>query len=419
MRRTALLIATIAISAAPAHAAPRPLATNPSAAALAGDTVLYAQATKRRLRVFAQPYAGGPRTEVFAFTAAKGPIAFTSLAASPQRAALVVTVDDGSAFGSADVFAGPPAGPWTHVSHPDEETLPFQTQVVADTVFTSELRGDLDHFAVVARDPEPHDVPLPPEDAYTAVFAGPFVAYSQDERIVVQDWRTGAAHSTVRAPDPVDQLALRADGRVAYVTNQHEVYEGGRRLAELAQAVAFAGDRLVYLSGYDLRVIEPDGRTRPFGAPTEGLGGFTTDGTRVLWWANDCLLTADVTERAAGAIDPGPCPRSEVQVSWNSDQKVRRTLSIPVQCIAAPSACRGTMKVRYGPHGAHLAARSVRFSVPAGRTRRVRVTLTDRAYDHVRRAASRKRPASLPVELRTDDGDRSPASLTQTVFVWE
>ena len=61
------------------------------------------------------------------------------------------------------------------------------------------------------------------------------------------------------------------------------------------------------------------------------------------------------------------------------------------------------MKVRYGAHGAHLAARSVRFAVPAGHTRRVRVTLTARAYAHARRA----RPAVLTVELRTDDGDRS------------
>ena len=65
--------------------------------------------------------------------------------------------------------------------------------------------------------------------------------------------------------------------------------------------------------GYDLRVIEPDGRTRPFGVPTEGLGGFTTDGPRVLWWANDCLLTADVSERTTDAIGPGVCPRSEVR----------------------------------------------------------------------------------------------------------
>jgi hypothetical protein len=163
-------------------------------------------------------------------------------------------------------------------------------------VFTSELRGDLDNFAVVARDPAPHDVPnLPPAEAYTAAFAGPYVAYTDDRRVVVQDWRTGTQLNAIEAPDPVDQVALRADGRVAYVTNQHEIFDGQRKLGALGLAVAFAGDHLVYQDTYELGVIEPDGHVRRFGVHTEDPGGFTTDGTRVLWWANGCLLTADVT----------------------------------------------------------------------------------------------------------------------------
>ncbi|WP_028062057.1 hypothetical protein [Solirubrobacter soli] len=410
--RRALLFLVVLLSAAPAQAAPRPLARNPTAAALAGDTVLYTQVTGRRLRVLAQPYTGGTPTEVFRRTAPRGRIVSAQLAASPQQAALLMTTDDGSAFGATDLFAGPPTGPWTRLFPSAEGMLPFRNQVVGEAVFTSELRGEFDVGAVVVRDPAPHVVEhIPPEIAYSAVFAGRFVAFTDDLRIVVQDWRTGEPFSTVVVPDPVDEIALRDDGRMVYRTDQHELYEGQRKLAQADGNVAFAGDRLVYQRGFDLRVLEPDGRNRRFGVHTEELDGFTTDGTRVLWWANGCLLTADVAELAVDAIAPGACPRSEVKLGENTDLPLRRTVSVPVRCVAAPRECRGTMRVR---DGARVAARA-RFAVPSGHSRRVRITLSARTYAHARRKGS----AHLPVELRTDDGDRSPASFTQALFLQE
>jgi hypothetical protein len=72
-----------------------------------------------------------------------------------------------------------------------------------------------------------------------------------------------------------------------------------------------------------------------------------TDGTSVLWWANGCLLLADVSEPRANAIG----------------------------------------KLRIGP----------------------------KAFRHIRH----ERGTSLPVQLRTDDGDRTPANTTQVVWVRE
>jgi hypothetical protein len=76
---------------------------------------------------------------------------------------------------------------------------------VGETVFTTEIRGRLDNWAVVARD-------------------------------LVADGRR-PHHDRA---DPAEQVALRPDGRVAAVTTEGALYDGPRRLAGRADHVAFA-----------------------------------------------------------------------------------------------------------------------------------------------------------------------------------
>lgn len=440
MRRLLVLLAVL-VCASPAQAAPRPLLRNPGDAALAGESLLFTRVQGRELRVYSTPLAGGARSQVFAFTAPKGSKASGRVAASAQRAAITIQLEDKTSdIAAVQAFSGPLGAPWTPLGPlarlDDSFVVPWQHQVDGERVFTSEMRGSLIDQAVVVRDPDPNDVPgLPPTDAYTAVFAGDLMAYStrapdQDandigRRLVVAEWRTGTTRGVTDLPDPVDGIALRPDGRIAAVTNQHELYDirpgaGPQRLTRHADAAppAFAGDHLVYRDAYDLRVIGPDGRIRPFGVPTTDPGWFATDEHRVLWVANGCLLIADVTAPAARAPGPGPCPRSELRLDDDGpDAKLGRTVSVKLRCIAAPRRCHGTVRLWTGRNRLVVISPRQRFSVPAGRSRTVAVRLTERGYRRLRREVLVLKDADVHVETRTDDGRHPPANLTQSVSV--
>ena len=356
---------------------------------------------------------------MFAFDAAPGAQPAAGLAASPQKAAIALSVDDDTGdFTYTQALAGPPAGPFTPltplVKREEGAVLQLRNQVVGETVFSTEIRGSIDNWAVVARDPEPHDVPQLPPTAFTVVFAGDLVAYGSERRLVVQDWRTGAVRTAIDLPDPAEQVALRPDGRVAAVTTEGALYDGTRRLTGRAEAVAFAGDRIVFRYQGAMRVIEPSGRIRAFGVPSYYLEGFTTDGTRVMWWTQQCLMLADASEPAADAIGPGPCPRSEAVVDEEADDApVAATVPVRIECIAAPRRCRGSLRLTRG----RLQTAKVRFAIPTGRTGTVRVRLGTRLYRHVRHVVAHERNTSLTADVRTDDGFRPPGNAGQNVWV--
>jgi hypothetical protein len=426
-RRRLLSLAATALVAAPAHAAaPRALLKAPETAALAGDTLLYSRVKDEHLRVFAQPLAGGPPAQVFAFDAPAGAEPSARLAASPETAAIALSVDDDSGdFVATQALAGPPTGPFAPltplVRRRDGAPWPLANQVSGTTVFTTEVREDILHTALVARDPNPHDVPgIPDASGLSAVFAGDLVAYGTETGVVVRDWRTGALRARYRLPEVEQSLALDPTGRVATVTDGGNLYLNERRVAKEAEEAAFAGDALVYrVRESQLRVLEPSGRIRPFGVPSRDITHVTTDGTRVLWWANGCLLLADVRDPRAAAPGPGPCPRSEVLLDEAVDYALKRTLPVRVQCISAPRACTGTARLFYGQSHIHRAGPSARFRIPAGRTGRVNLRIGPKAFAHIRHVARHEGGTSLPVELRTDDGDRTPANRTQVVWVRE
>jgi hypothetical protein len=323
---------------------------------------------------------------VFSFDVPNGlHLESVDLAASPQRAALVITMVKSfrDNTGALQAFAGPVEGGWSEM-RPFTELRPhpgfsFSVQVDDERIFTLESRGGFEDPYVVLRDPDPREVAFAyPGEAESAVFAGDFVAYRSgptDGRdlgdvLVVRDWRTGAVLSSADLHDDIGSIALRPDGRAA----AHTVYDGDlyelrpgeppRLLTRRGGSPAYAGDSLVYRSDEaGLRVIEASGRIRRFGAPTASLTGFATDGSRVFWWANGCLLVDDVSAPPAAAPGPGPCPRSELALADRSSVRLAPTLPVKLRCVAAPRACRGAVRLTTA---ATAISRRVRFSIPAG-----------------------------------------------------
>lgn len=430
--------------AAPASADPRPLTRIPgwSEFAIAGEQVLV---TRMRfdgpnVRVFAIPVAGGAARQVFSFDAPEGMrIQEADLSASAQWAAVEVGMGREGRDDYLSVlrdFAGPVAGGWSELQPlAGLRPRPFGLQVDGDRVFTLASRAEPEDLRVVVRDPEPYVVALPSdEDALLARFAGDLVAYraggSFDGRtlghvLTVRDWRTGAVISSADLPEEISWIALHPSGRAAAVTVDEQLYElrpGSvpRLLNRHGGRVAYAGDSLVQSSGDGLRVIDGSGRSRRFGAPTARLTDFATEGSRVVWEANGCLLVDDVSAPPATAPGPGPCPRSELALPAQPRPHLARAFPLRLRCLAAPRTCRGALRLKTADDPetlihAQAISPQVRFSIPAGHTRRLRVPLTGNGYRILRRELARDKADSKPtrqafvvLDARTEDGGRFP-----------
>jgi hypothetical protein len=450
MRRCVLIAIGLFAVAAPAHAEPRALTriSGLSEMAPAGEQILFTRMHGATLSVFTIPVTGGARRPVFSFDVPKG-LRFESagLAASAQRAALTITLVRSSrdAVRTVLAFAGPVGGGWSGMppfTDPHATQLPNlieRVQVDGERVVTTETRDGFDDLRVVVRDPDPHEVAFASDDeASLATFAGDLVAYRAaapgelvegrdvGNLLVVRDWRTGAIVSSADLQSDVGPIALRSDGRVAAATGDglYELRPGTppRLLVRRAGPVAYAGDALVYSASDGLRVIEPSGSVRRFGAPTASLGSFATDGSRVFWEANGCLLVDDVSAPPAAAPGPGPCPRSELALVQSVSPHFARTFPVVLRCVSAPRACRGVLRLNTADDEtlAHTRTRAIsrplRFSIPAGHARRFHVRLSARGYRIMRRSVARAnadkdefpRHAIVIVDARTDESRRFP-----------
>jgi hypothetical protein len=396
LRRILVVLAFLAC-ATPAQAAPRPLAYSQSGmgSALAGDLAIFTRGSG----AYAVPTAGGPARRIFRVPPEAG---VPRLAASATRAAIMVA-SGGPERERVRVFTGPPSGPWSELDGP---AFALGLQVDGDRLYTLAVGSTIDSRSVTVHDPDPHTVPFPTgRDAQGAVFAGDLVAYATDRRFVVRDWRTGVQRTVAELPNLAASIDLRDDGRALVATDDGELFDvppGGvpRRIARSAGKPRFAGDHIVFVRGPRgaLRVIDPSGRVRAFGAPTKRLGDFTTDGTRVLWEANDCLLVAPVTDPTAAAPGPGPCPRSELLWVDRPNLRPARTIPVTLRCVSAPRTCRGTFRLR----GKGLLTAPRRFAIPAGRARRFAVRLSERGYRTLSRLVASADGAPLTVQARID-----------------
>ena len=437
MRRLLIAFALL-LTAAPAGASPRALTpvNEETGFALAGDAALVSTVGESSLQVSAFPLDGGAARPVFSLEAPNGlhPDG-RRIGASAARAAMTVTFGEGSSdIAAVQAFGGPPGGPWAPfaplVTAQDDESFvfPFGQQVDGDRLFTTEIRGELDKLAVVARDPEAHDVAFAsPEDVLFATFAGDLVAHPHGSSLVVREWRTGAVRSTTKVPDDIEAIALRPDGRVAVTTSEDELYElrpGGklRRLSRDARRpLAYAGEHILFSTSEDQpRVVSPAGRIRRFGPPTETFGGFVTEGERVLWVANDCLLVDTVTAPPSTAPGAGPCPRSELSLEDRANPHLGHTLPVVLRCVSAPRACRGTVRLTAAKNpgvNVHTISHAERFVIPIGKSKRIRVRLTARGYRILRRYVAAEGDALVGVDARTADHADLPDHRAQAILV--
>ena len=362
-------------SAAPAQAAPRPLAYSQFGIGLRArrrPRDLHA----RRPASYAVPAAGGPARRVLSFRGrGRGAGDSPRLRARARdharhrrarRAAPGLLgparrpVDRGSMTPRDRSFRAP--GRWRPAVH----------------VRVREPRSTTS--SVTVRDPDPRDRPLP---------GGPRCGRRRLRRRSrgLRDGRPirrarlahrGAARPSPSCPTSRPSIDLRDDGRALVATDDGELFDvppGGvaRRIARSAGKPRFAGEHIVFVRGPGPTASAPCASSiraaacaRSASPPTR-LGGFITDGTRVLWEANGCLLVAPVTDPIAAAPGPGPCPRSELTAGRRPEPEPGPHHPVTLRCVAAPRDCRGTLPAQSRGR-CSIAPR--RFSIPAGRARR-------------------------------------------------
>lgn len=423
MRRLQLALTTIALTLAfapQAAAAPQSLARVPedTSFALAGDAALLSRTPGRTVRVDRLPLiAGAPRSTVFRQESA-GLGASAIVSASDQLAAIAVLSAERRTFRLiGEEFAGPPLGPWTALGAPRKlgrtRFGPVFHDVDGNRLFTAELSLGTPNVRWVVREPGAQPRTLrTPRNAIMSAVAGDLLAYATATAVIVENWRTGAQVGRYPAPDDVRWLDLRADGALVTADGDGTIVErlpgaAPRRLTRRGVGPAFAGDRIVFIGRpsragvVSLYVAEPDGRVRPFGVPSADLTEFVSDGQRVLWRGNGCLLAAPITDPAADAPDVGACPRGEVYVPDEYSRRVMRDRRVRfrMQCIAAaPPGCRGTLTLLPAFRASRL-AKPHRFHIAVGRRAHLSVPLTRRGYKAVVR--SNRQIGGAPVNVRT------------------
>ena len=337
-----------------------------------GHAALHAHAGRARCASSPSRSRAERRAQVFAFDAARrrrSPAA--GLAASPQKAAIALSVDDDTGdFTYTKALAGPPTGPFTraHAARPP----PRRTRLMpvgqpgrrrdgvhdrgcaAGSTTGRSWPATRSRTTCAARS---RATPRSPRSS-----PGDLVGLRRPSAgVVVQDWRTGAVPQRHRPARP-DRGASRCarDGRAAAVTTENALYDGAapdhrRRRARSA----FAGERIVYrchetsLRRDRARAADPALR-RPDRGPRArfehrrhpgACGGPTTA---------CCWPTRATRGRRRSAR--GPCPRSEIELDpYQTDNAPRAgRCSSPSTASRRRGACSGTRAARcYGEHRIH------------------------------------------------------------------
>jgi hypothetical protein len=366
------------------------------AVVLAGDTVVFTRADAEEVDVLAAPVGGPPgATALLRVPLRRGESGSISLDASPQRVAAIVHAGE-----TAQLYEGPPAGPLAPVSAPapvsENAFAPFKVFVDGDHVLVAENRDGFEDPRYRIDGGDPFTVP-----GYVVGFAGDLLAYSTEaRRLVLRNWRTGAER-VLAIRGQIVSFDLRADGAAAADLGDGTVLATSpagavTRVTTNGEQPHWAGGQIVYNGIFGLRIAEPGATPRPFGPRTASVFVLDANERHVAWAAHGCLLAAPVDEPTAAAPGPGPCLRSEIWIDQPEHAAIGRDRRVPLYlyCMAAADACRGTAHVLLSDHGRRRSS-TVRFSIPAGRTRRLMPRLTRAGY----RAARRVKDGGVEIEV--------------------
>ncbi len=365
------VLATVAL-ATPASAAPIPIRHDRDAIAiaLAGPDVLVASESVRHgSKLVALPRTGGKARTLLSVPNAGLTLDQSILAASAQRVALMVDIDERKGHPSEHrVYSGPPSGPLRLVRRtldPNGDAwTPVAVSVDGDRLLLVEA---IPEYSDDDEEEEPQDagqiraqildssgwttvpwasgvrVPVPIAGPYAAVVAfGP-------KRVEVADFATGAPLTTLNAPWPEIGLTvdLAADGRIA------AVMEDGIETASLGQPAQtmpnskwlafphFAGGSLAVFDDkrQTLDLIGGDGKPKPLGPRSLIHTDMETDEQGIAWLFNGCVRYEPFGKSAAHG---NVCPTSEVAL-WTigPSSKLRgNTATAGTRCPSTSTGAR-------------------------------------------------------------------------------
>ena len=421
----AAAVVLCALAAAPAGAATVGVYDGPdlTAVALAGpDAVALRQVSDERSQLVVAPRGGGKPQTVLTVPRMNHVSERESrrLAGSAARVALIAEIEDArDRTVEWRVYSGPPRGPIGVVrALPVREAwVPALVDVDGDRLLIVESRPEFDGpIRAFLFDSAGGLVPIPwaRASALPIEISGGFAAASMagPNRAAVLDLATGAELVTVPLSDRerAEDLSLTPDGRLAVVTPAGVVVAGPGAAPRLVPGTK--GLTRVHLVGETLSGIEQrtgravalpvgGGPITALGAPTTVFADAAGDGSGYAWIANGCAHVASIPVSTAPARPSDPCPATEIAYAYIASTRLRgRTVTVPVGCIAAPrGVCRGTAIARIFEGDGKVAA-SGPFAIGVGKSRVVRMRVTDAALAEFRREGS----ATLLMDARIPDG---------------
>lgn len=215
----------------------------------------------------------------------------------------------------------------------------------------------------------------------------------------------------VSAPAPVSESAFApfkvlVDGDHALVAENRDGFrdpryriDGGDPFTLPGYVVGFAGDLVAYATDARRLVLRNWRTARSASSRFGARSCRSTCAPMAPPWPTSATApcsAAPIGEPDAGAPGPGPCLQSEIWVDQREHAAIGRDRRVPLYlyCMAAATACQGTAYVLLPEHGRRRSA-SVRYSIPAGRTRRLMPRITPAAY----RAARRVKDGRVQIEV--------------------
>jgi hypothetical protein len=405
--------------------------------ALAGDRVVYADATRDSLRVLSEPVTGGPRSEL-ARVATRNRFVdpLWNLAAAPDGVAVQTY-----RVRRERLLAGPLAGPLQPVAHGAPARLRAEEErrlfaVPGGPLLLERAAGRPRSVRAVLRPPGgPARVLAFPRgaDLRTLAVAGALAAVvvPRARNVSLIDLPTGTVRDRVPLGDFADtlliDLAVSAGGDVALTVEDGSGADfvgwapagaaGPPRIVVAGDAFGHlrtAGGRIAMqqpvggLDGARVVVVDPSGpepRVLFRGPPTSALvRDLDYDGTHVAWSTDSCQFIAPAVPQASTRrVPPGHCVRTEASLITYQPRLVPgrpRFMRVRAHCLTAPGRrCRIELEAVHERTVGRLTAR-----LPVGTARVLRVRISRRASRLLQR--DHTAPVFLYATLR-DPGGRA------------
>jgi hypothetical protein len=359
-RAGAVLLATLALApTASAHPITLRHDTNAQAVALAGpDALVLSSSVKHGIRVVAVPRTGGRARTLLKVAEAGLTFDNGTLAASAQRVAVIVDIDNKG----HRVYSGPPTGPLKLVRATKdpygEGWEPSVIDVDGDRLLLVEDKETASGVRVSILDRNGWKrIRWAASARRPVAIAGRYVAVRARQRVELADLATGARLAAlsggVRHPrgDFFPQVAdVTADGRLAAGMRRGIGLTGLGLLPNSSHLLfpRFAGSALFALDERTERLVRraADGSWTPVGPKSRVFTDVDGDNQGVAWLFNGCVrylpLNGSPTARNV-------CPTTEVSLFLiPSPSKLRNGKAhTPVRCVTGRGGrCRGTLVAR-------------------------------------------------------------------------